>query len=135
MLNTTNMCLKFIKRSWDRRFSALLPLLPPSSPALDSSEVTNYLFSLFWSYHIAWQSCEEIKGMCFLSACRDFLKLCSQKSAVSFLTVKMCQVGQLGHVNNKGGQALKETSSLCAQLCSELILFLKTFLRPSIWHR
>jgi len=38
---------------------------------------------------------------------------------------KMCQVGQLGHVNNKGGTALKETGSLCAHLCSELIFFLR----------
>lgn len=66
--------------------------------------------------------------MCFLSACRDFLKTCSQNSAVSSHPVKMCQVGQLGHVNNKEGQALKETSSLCAQLCSELMNFLKDIL-------
>lgn len=63
--------------------------------------------------------------MCFLSACRDFLKTRSQKSAVSSHTVKTCQVGQLGHVNNKERQTLKETSSLCAQLCSELINFLR----------
>lgn len=73
--------------------------------------------------------------MCFLSACRDFLKTCSQKSAVSSHTVKMCPVGQLGHVNNKEGQALKETSSLCAQLCTELMNFLKDILQPFVWHR
>ncbi len=41
----------------------------------------------------------------------------------------MCQVGQLGHVNDKEGQALKQTSSPCAEMgSSELMNFSKDIL-------
>ncbi len=90
--------------------------------------MVNYLFSLFWSYHIAWQSCKEVKGMFFLIGMQGFSKdsfpkeccVIPYRKNVPGRTVRTCEW--------KEWRSLKQTSSPCAEMGSELIHFSKDVL-------